>query len=104
MSNDDLARLIFRVLLIIENASEWVSKNRQGFFKINPVSGAISLGLLPVPLKLKTHSGLNHITEPARACDKILCPSIIIIDGLVCSSLVTRHLSLFFSCRRADET
>src|SRR5207249_6014936 len=62
---DNLARLIFRVFFIIENMSQWVSKNRQRFFKINPVSGAISLSLLPVPLKLETHSGLNHITELA---------------------------------------
>ena len=56
VSNHNLARFIFRVFFILENTSEWVSKDCYRFFEFNPVIGTIGLGLFRVPLKLETYS------------------------------------------------
>ena len=45
-----------RVLIILENTGQRVSKDRKRFFKIDPVNGAIRFGLFRVPFKFEIHS------------------------------------------------
>jgi hypothetical protein len=56
MPNDDLTLLIYRMFYILENAGEWVAKDSQRFFIINPVMEMIRFGFLRIPFELETHS------------------------------------------------
>jgi len=55
VSDDDFARLLFRVFLILKNSGERIGEDRQRFLKIYAVGCLIGLRLLGIPLKRDTH-------------------------------------------------
>jgi hypothetical protein len=54
VSDDDFARLFFRVFLVLKNSGERIGENRQRFLKTYAVGCLIGLRLLGIPLKLDT--------------------------------------------------
>src|SRR5579859_2350875 len=49
--DDDLTRLVRRVLIIVENPGQRVPKNRERLFEVDSMTDFIGTGLSRVPLK-----------------------------------------------------
>ncbi len=71
MTDDDFAKLVLRMLVIVENDSQWISKYRTCFVEGDPMFGHVRGGFLRIPLESQWHvcgSGQSRTAQVAYHC------------------------------------